>query len=68
MKSHSRKKRLLREQEKTRQAAAARDSNMPLMAMYEGFLSTFKRRSGGPKFTTDKWGNRVLTESLIVSK
>lgn len=65
MKSQQNKKRLAREEVIREAAILARESDTFLMALYEAFLP--KARGGRtPKFTDDKYGNRVLSEGIKV--
>lgn len=59
MKSQARKKRLAREEDKVSAVQEARLKNPNLMRIYSAFLPSFIKR-GRPKYSTDKYGNRVL--------
>lgn len=63
MKSQQSKKRIEREGAVSAASQLAREENPFLMALYLAFVS-IRAPKGEPKYSDDKYGNRVLTETL----
>lgn len=63
MKSQQTKQRLEKEEAITTAVKLARENNPYLMALYLAFVPG-RMVHGDPKFSYDKYGNRVLTETL----